>query len=101
VTALGFAGSDLIHVGFAYMAAWFAGERTRLRREQMTELRQRAVLAERQAARERQLAVAEERARIARDLHASNSDSARWHSRSPSPIPCEPISGLRPAAGTA
>jgi signal transduction histidine kinase len=69
VTALGFAGSDLIHAGLAYVAAWFAGERTRLRREQMTELRQRAVLAEQQAARERQLAVAEERARIARDLH--------------------------------
>jgi signal transduction histidine kinase len=37
----------------------------------MAELRQRAVVAERQAARERQLAVAEERARIARDLHDS------------------------------
>ena len=69
--ALGLAGSDLIHAGLAYVAAWFAGERTRLRREQMTELRQRAVLAEQQAARERQLAVAEERARIARDLHDS------------------------------
>jgi signal transduction histidine kinase len=71
MAALGFAGSDLIHAGLAYVAAWFAGERTRLRREQMTELRQRAVLAEQQAARERQLAVAEERARIARDLHDS------------------------------
>jgi signal transduction histidine kinase len=71
VTALGFAGSDLIHAGLAYVAAWFAGERTRLRREQMTELRQRAVLAEQQTARERRLAVAEERARIARDLHDS------------------------------
>jgi len=69
--ALGFAGLDLIHAGLAYVAAWFAGERTRLRREQMTELRQRAVLAEQQTARERQLAVAEERARIARDLHDS------------------------------
>ncbi len=71
MAALGFAGSDLIHAGLAYVAAWFAGERTRLRREQMTELRQRAVLAEQQTARERQLAVAEERARIARDLHDS------------------------------
>jgi signal transduction histidine kinase len=72
--AIGFAGSDLTHVAAASLtcaAAWFAGERTRLRREQMAELRQRAVLAEQQAARERQLAVAEERARIARDLHDS------------------------------
>jgi signal transduction histidine kinase len=74
VAAIGLAGSDLIHVAaanLAFAAAWFAGERTRLRREQMTELRQRAVLAEQQAAGERQLAVAEERARIARDLHDS------------------------------
>jgi signal transduction histidine kinase len=74
VAAIGWASSDLIHVAaavLAFAAAWFAGERTRLRREQMAELRQRAVLAERQAARERQLAVAEERARIARDLHDS------------------------------
>jgi signal transduction histidine kinase len=74
VAALVFAGSDVIHAGIAgtaFAAAWFAGERTRLRREQITELRQRAVLAEQQAARERQLAVAEERARIARDLHDS------------------------------
>jgi len=74
VAAIGLAGSDLIHVAaanLAFAAAWFAGERTRLRREQMAELRLRAVLAEQQAARERQLAVAEERARIARDLHDS------------------------------
>ncbi len=71
MAALGFAGSDLIHAGLAYVAAWFAGERTRLRREQLTELRQRAVLAEQQTARERQLATAEERSRIARDLHDS------------------------------
>ncbi len=71
VAALVFAGSDLIHAGLAFAAAWFAGERIRLRREQMTELRRRGVLAEQQAARERQLAVAEERARIARDLHDS------------------------------
>jgi signal transduction histidine kinase len=74
LAAIGLAGSDLIHVAaanLAFAAAWFAGERTRLRREQMAELRQRAVLAEQQAGRERQLAVAEERARIARDLHDS------------------------------
>lgn len=51
--------------------AWFAGERTRLRRQQLAELEQRAVRAEREAMQNRRLAVAEERARIARDLHDS------------------------------
>jgi signal transduction histidine kinase len=51
--------------------AWFAGERTRLRRQQLAELEQRAVRAEREAIQDRRLAVAEERARIARDLHDS------------------------------
>ncbi|MFC5826106.1 histidine kinase [Nonomuraea insulae] len=83
----------LVHTALPWAAAWFAGERTRLRREQVAELRRRAVDAEREAAaerlravreaererlhavreaeRERRLAVAEERARIARDLHDS------------------------------
>ena len=51
--------------------AWFAGDRTRLRRQQLSELEQRALRAERDAERDRRLAVAEERARIARDLHDS------------------------------
>ncbi|HET6865047.1 MAG TPA: histidine kinase [Solirubrobacteraceae bacterium] len=51
--------------------AWFAGERTRLRRQQLAELEERAERAEQEAVRERRLAVAEERARIARDLHDS------------------------------
>jgi len=51
--------------------AWFAGERTRLRRAQLEELRQRALRNERDAERDRRLAAAEERARIARDLHDS------------------------------
>jgi signal transduction histidine kinase len=62
-----FPTSELFHTGLAWAAAWFAGERTRLRREQVTELRDRALRAEREAERERLLAVAEERARIARD----------------------------------
>ena len=54
-----------------WAVAWFAGERTRLRRQQLAELRRRAVRAELEAENERRLAVAEERARIARDLHDS------------------------------
>jgi signal transduction histidine kinase len=71
-TALGggaFPGSELFHTGLAWAVAWFAGERTRLRRAHIGELKERAVRAEREADRERRLAVADERARIARDLH--------------------------------
>lgn len=64
-----FPGIELLHTGLAWGVAWFAGDRTRLRREQVAELRERAQRAEREAQRERLLAVAEERARIARDLH--------------------------------
>jgi signal transduction histidine kinase len=66
-----FPASELLHTGLAWAVAWFAGERTRLRREQIAGLRARAVRAEREAERERLLAAAEERARIARDLHDS------------------------------
>jgi signal transduction histidine kinase len=52
-------------------AAWLAGDRTRLRRERMAELEERALRAEREAEQERRLAAAEERGRIARDLHDS------------------------------
>jgi signal transduction histidine kinase len=52
-------------------AAWFAGDRTRLRRERIAELEERARRAELEAERERRLAAAEERTRIARDLHDS------------------------------
>jgi signal transduction histidine kinase len=66
-----FPGIALLHTGLAWAVAWFAGESTRLRRAQVAELRARAVRAERDAERERLLALAEERARIARDLHDS------------------------------
>jgi len=66
-----FPGLELLHTGLAWAVAWFAGERTRLRREQLAELRERVQRVEREAERERLLAVAEERARIARDLHDS------------------------------
>lgn len=64
-------GVELLHTGLAWAGAWFAGERTRLRRAHLAELKERAVQAERQAERDLLLAAAEERARIARDLHDS------------------------------
>jgi signal transduction histidine kinase len=73
-TAAGGSGlpvSELFHTSLAWAVAWFAGERTRLRREQIVELKERALRAEREAERERRLAAAEERTRIARDLHDS------------------------------
>jgi signal transduction histidine kinase len=54
-----------------WSGVWIAGDRTRLRRERIAELEERALRAEREAERERRLAAAEERARIARDLHDS------------------------------
>jgi signal transduction histidine kinase len=65
----GVPGAELLHGGLAFAVAWFAGERTRLRREHIADLEERAGQAQRDAERERRLAVAEERARIARDLH--------------------------------
>jgi signal transduction histidine kinase len=62
---------ELLHTGMAWGAAWFAGERTRLRRQHVADLRDRARRVEREAEQERLLAVAEERTRIARDLHDS------------------------------
>jgi signal transduction histidine kinase len=53
----GFPGSELLHGGLAFALAWFAGDRMRLHHERLE--------------RDRLLAVAEERARIARDLHDS------------------------------
>jgi signal transduction histidine kinase len=61
----------LVAAVLLWSIAWFAGERTRLRRAQLAELRQRALRNERDAERDRRLAAAEERARIARDLHDS------------------------------
>jgi signal transduction histidine kinase len=57
--------------GLVWALAWFAGERTRLRRQEIEELEQRAIQAERDAVQDRRLALAEERTRIARDLHDS------------------------------
>ena len=51
--------------------AWVLGDRVRLRRERVANLEERARQAERETVRERRLAAAEERTRIARDLHDS------------------------------
>jgi signal transduction histidine kinase len=66
----GFAPEVFLGAG-VWAAAWFAGDRTRLRRERIAQLEERARNAEREAERERRLAAAEERMRIARDLHDS------------------------------
>lgn len=76
ITASGL-GQDsfpLTPIGFGIVVwggAWLAGDRTRLRVARMAELEERALRAEREAERERRLAAAEERTRIARDLHDS------------------------------
>jgi signal transduction histidine kinase len=66
-----FPGIELLFGVLVWGGAWLAGDRTRLRRERMAELEERALRAEREAERERRLAAAEERTRIARDLHDS------------------------------
>ena len=55
----------------AWAGAWVAGDVTRQRRERIAALEERAERAEREAEGERRLAAAEERTRIARDLHDS------------------------------
>jgi signal transduction histidine kinase len=64
-------GPELLLGTAVWAAAWFAGDRARLRRERLAELEERALRAEREAEGERRLAAAEERTRIARDLHDS------------------------------
>jgi signal transduction histidine kinase len=67
----GFPSAEILYGGLLWGGAWIAGDRTRLRRERMAELEERARRSERDAERERRLAAAEERGRIARDLHDS------------------------------
>ncbi len=51
--------------------AWLVGDQARQRRQRIADLEERAGRAERESKRERRLAAAEERTRIARDLHDS------------------------------
>lgn len=72
VTASGsWEATDLGHATLAFAVGWFAGDRTRLRREQIAALHERVHEAAAANARESRLAVMEERSRIARDLHDS------------------------------
>lgn len=64
-------GIVAFHTTLVWVVAWFAGERMRLRSERIARLGERARAAERESERDRQFAVATERARIARDLHDS------------------------------
>jgi signal transduction histidine kinase len=66
-----FPDTEIVFGVLVWGGAWLAGDRTRLRRERIAELEERALRAEREAERERRLAAAEERGRIARDLHDS------------------------------
>jgi signal transduction histidine kinase len=67
----GFPTVPLLFGVLVWGGAWVAGDRVRQRRGRISELQERAVRAEREAERERRLAAAEERTRIARDLHDS------------------------------
>jgi signal transduction histidine kinase len=76
VAAVGFAQERFPTVPILFGAlvwggAWVVGDRVRTRRLRIAELEERALRAEREAERERRLAAAEERTRIARDLHDS------------------------------
>ncbi|HWH00280.1 MAG TPA: histidine kinase [Pilimelia sp.] len=62
---------ELVAWALVFVGVWVAGDRTRLRRERLAELEERARRTEREAERERRLAAAEERTRIARELHDS------------------------------
>jgi signal transduction histidine kinase len=61
----------LLFGALVWGGAWVLGDRVRQRRLRLAELEERALRVERDAERERRLAAAEERTRIARDLHDS------------------------------
>jgi signal transduction histidine kinase len=67
----GFPTTPILFGVVVWGAAWGIGDAARGRRARRAELAERAARAERDTARERRLAAAEERTRIARDLHDS------------------------------
>jgi signal transduction histidine kinase len=70
-TTSGFPTSAILGAIIVWGGAWIVGDQQRQRRQRLADLRERAERSERETARERRLAVAEERTRIARDLHDS------------------------------
>jgi signal transduction histidine kinase len=67
----GFPTTPILFGVVVWGAAWGIGDASRGRRARRAEMAERAARAERDTARERRLAAAEERTRIARDLHDS------------------------------
>ena len=67
----GFPTSPLLFGIVVWGGAWLIGDQVRQRRERIAAVHERAAQAEREMAGERRLAAAEERTRIARDLHDS------------------------------
>src|SRR6266508_4217940 len=67
----GFPLTPLLFAILVWGSAWVAGDQVRQRRQRLQQFEERALRAERESERERRLAVAEERMRIARDLHDS------------------------------
>jgi signal transduction histidine kinase len=67
----GFPLTPLLFAIVVWGGAWIAGDRVRQRRQRLRDLEEQARRAERDREREARLAVAEERTRIARDLHDS------------------------------
>jgi signal transduction histidine kinase len=66
-----FPTAPLLFGALVWGGVWVLGDRVRLRRARLAALEERVLGAEREAERERRLAAAEERTRIARDLHDS------------------------------
>jgi signal transduction histidine kinase len=64
-------GPEILFIGAVWVALWLGGRGHRLKAEHIRALEERTERAEREAERERRLAAAEERTRIARDLHDS------------------------------
>ena len=70
-TTSGFPTTAILGAIIIWGGAWIVGDQLRQRQQRLADLRDRAERSERDTARERRLAVAEERNRIARDLHDS------------------------------
>ena len=67
----GFPTTAILGALIVWGGAWIVADQLRQRRQRLADLHERAQRSERETVRERRLAVAEERNRIARDLHDS------------------------------